>query len=164
MCHSKIPDITHLAQVGPQPKSLKNSPWALQRFFFPIPGFFLAWYLLSNGFVCYQVYSTSKFPYRDAFSVNISGVLWKIFTFHQYLRKNRIDVINSCSTSILSLHKIGYISAKQLKQAWLFCSRFALSLQMNFAKECLKTYDALIHYIRKIRYFVIKHLILEMTK
>lgn len=30
-----------------------------------------------------------------------------------------------------------------------FCSSLVLSLQMNFAKESLKTYDARIHYIRK---------------
>ena len=40
------------------------------------------------------------------------------------LRLNRIAVLNICSTLILSL-------------------------QMDFAKECLKTYDALIHYLRK---------------
>ena len=33
------------------------------------------------------------------------------------------------------------------------CLLLILSLQMDFAKECLKTYDALIHYIRKIRSF-----------
>ena len=72
------------------------------------------------------------------------------------LRLNKIAVLDFYSPLILSLHKIGCISAKQLKQAWLFCSRFALSLQMNFAKECLKTYDALIHYIGKNRNFVIQ--------
>ena len=37
-----------------------------------------------------------------------------------------------------------------------FCSLLILSLQMDFAKECLKTYDALIHYIGKNRNFVIQ--------
>ena len=37
-----------------------------------------------------------KFPYRDAFSVNISGVLWKNFAKFAYLRLNKIGVLNFC--------------------------------------------------------------------
>ena len=51
---------------------------------------------------------------------------------------NKIGVLYFCPQLILSLHKICCISAKQLKQAWLFCSRFALSLQLKFCKELLK--------------------------
>ena len=55
-----------------------------------------------------------------------------------FLILNKIGVLYFCPQLILSLHKICCISAKQLKQAWLFCSRFALSLQLKFCKELLK--------------------------
>ena len=48
---------------------------------------------------------------------------------------------NSQISQNLRLNKIAVLD---------FCSSLILSLQMDFAQECLKTYDALIHYIGKI--------------